>query len=237
MAENTGEIGEIGRWVLNKVCAQLHTWNELGIHQQRWVSWNVSPRQLAQDNFVDEVLSTLTSWGIDRDRVVLEVTESTVFEDDGSAEERLIQLRDAGIRVAIDDFGSGHSNLGKLLQVPFDVLKIDRSLMLTLTGAQPSARAEAPGSILSAIVSIAEVFGVPVVCEGVETEDQRQLLEMAGITHVQGYLTGRPVPPEDLDEGRPATTTSTMTNDPMTNDPCLSSDDQEVLAMTPAAGL
>jgi EAL domain-containing protein (putative c-di-GMP-specific phosphodiesterase class I) len=116
------------------------------------------------------------------------------------AKERLTALRAAGFRIAIDDFGSGYSNLGQLLGVPCDIIKIDRSLLLMLTsmrdqmGGDPSS----PCAIMSAIVSIASVFEARVVCEGVETELQRYSLERSGITHVQGYLMGRPVPADEI---------------------------------------
>lgn len=203
VAERSDEIASIGGWVLEKVCAQIQTWDRQGIHQELTVSWNVSPDQLVQPTFVEEVLSTIDKWGIDRDRMVLEVTESAVIEHYAVVVERLSLLRTAGLRVSIDDFGSGYSNLGQLLQVPFDIIKIDRSLLLTLTAMRDAAGGDASSScaIMGAIVSIASVYQAPVVCEGVETEAQRQSLLASGITHVQGYLTGRPTEPTNLPGG------------------------------------
>ncbi|MCB0872752.1 MAG: EAL domain-containing protein [Thermoleophilia bacterium] len=196
VAEQIGEICAIGRWVLNRVCAQLHDWDREGRWPDLRISCNVSPLQLEDPNFVLEVTSIVDGWGVDRRRVVLEVTESTVLDAHGAAVARLAALRDAGFRVAIDDFGSGYSNLGQLLQVPFDMIKIDRSLLVTLSEMREHAGGDptSPCAIMTAIVSIASVFEAPVVCEGVETEDQLRSLRASGITHVQGYLTGRPLP-------------------------------------------
>jgi EAL domain-containing protein (putative c-di-GMP-specific phosphodiesterase class I) len=107
---------------------------------------------------------------------------------------RLAQLRQAGLQVSIDDFGSGHSNLGQLLRVPFDVIKVDRALLLMLSERRIQAGDDPTGpcAIMESIVSIAGSLDAHVVCEGVETEDQLSLLRASGIRYVQGYLTGRP---------------------------------------------
>ena len=205
IAEQAGEITTIGRWVIEQACDQLARWTMDGSVGPISVSCNVSAIQLAEDDFVDFVVGTVDRFGLPRHRLILEVTESAVLDRRGASIDRLGALRDAGFRVSIDDFGSGYSNLGQLLEVPFDILKVDRSLLVTLTamrerrGGDPSEAC----AILSAIVSIAGVFGAPVVCEGVETEQQRLSLLASGITHVQGYLTGRPIPPEEIDAGRP----------------------------------
>jgi len=200
VAERSGEICEIGRWVLDTVCRQLHAWDQADRASDVTISINVSPHQLAKDGFVEHVLCTLDAWAIARPRLVIEVTESAVLDHRGAAVQGLAQLRQAGLRVSIDDFGSGYSNLGQLLHVPFDIIKIDRSLLLTLTSMRDFDDGEpvGPCAIMEAIVSIASVFDAPVVCEGVETEQQRLSLEASGITYVQGYLTGRPAPPAEL---------------------------------------
>ncbi len=201
IAERSGEINKIGQWVLNDVCRQISTWDREHEHRDLSVSFNVSPHQLSQDHFVGSVLQTLDVWGVPPSRLVVEVTESAVLDHRGLAVQRLAELREAGLRVSIDDFGSGYSNLGQLLHVPFDIIKIDRSLLLTLTAMRESAGGDSsdPCAIMQAIVSIASVFDAPVICEGVETEQQRVSLQASGITHLQGYLTGRPAPPELLE--------------------------------------
>jgi diguanylate cyclase (GGDEF)-like protein len=196
VAERAGEICEIGRWVLDTITRELTTWEATGRDAELYMSWNVSPHQLAQDRFVTHVLDTLDAAGVPRHRLVVEVTESAVIDPRGTSVQRLHELRHAGIRISIDDFGSGYSNLGQLLQVPFDIIKIDRSLLLTLSSMREQAGGDPSGpcAIMTAIVSIAGVFNAPVVCEGVETDQQRQSLQRSGITHIQGYLIGRPGP-------------------------------------------
>ena len=196
LAEASGEICRIGRWVLDEVCRQLATWTEMGLDPNITVSVNVSPRQLAEDDFVSEVLATARAWSIPLSRLVVEVTESVALEHSGLAQTRLEQLRSAGIRISIDDFGSGYSNLGQLLRVPFDVIKIDRSLLLTLSAMREHAGGDPTGpcAIMEAIVSIAGILDAPVVCEGVETEQQHASLRASGVHYIQGYLTGRPLP-------------------------------------------
>lgn len=197
VAELTGEICMVGRWVFNRVCRQLADWGDAGMDPSVSVSVNVSPRQLAEQPFVLSVLETTKSWGVEPTRLIIEVTESAALDHTGKAQHRLEQLRAAGLRISIDDFGSGYSNLGQLLAVPFDVIKIDRSLLLTLSSMREQAGGDPTDAcaIMSAIVSIASILDAPVVCEGVETEDQFTSLRASGISHIQGYLTGRPAPP------------------------------------------
>ena len=203
LAERSGDICAIGDWVLDQVCRQIERWEQAGyLAPHLTVSCNVSPRQLAQGDFVSRVLATAEARSVAPRRLVVEITESAVLDGAGVAVERLHELRAAGVRISIDDFGSGYSNLGQLLRVPFDVLKIDRSLLLRLSEmrAVSGGDAEAPCAIMEAIVSIASVFDAPVVCEGVETDLQREALAASGVTHVQGYLTGRPAGPDEIAE-------------------------------------
>ncbi|MEZ5412373.1 MAG: EAL domain-containing protein [Acidimicrobiales bacterium] len=203
LAERSGDICAIGDWVLDHVCRQIEQWERAGhLAPHLTVSCNVSPRQLAQADFVSRVLATTEARSVAPNRLVVEITESAVLDGTGVAVERLHELRAAGVRISIDDFGSGYSNLGQLLRVPFDVLKIDRSLLLRLSEMRAAAGGDvqAPCAIMEAIVSIASVFDAPVVCEGVETDAQRESLAASGVTHVQGYLTGRPAGPDEIAE-------------------------------------
>lgn len=194
IAEDAGDICEIGRWVVENVCRQVSSWSEIGMQDHVTVSLNVSARQLAEEDFVQFVSLEAEMWGIDPKRIIVEVTETAALDEQGTAIGRLGELKEAGFRISIDDFGSGYSNLGQLLRVPFDVLKIDRSLLLMLTDMRAAQGGDAsdPCQILEAVVSIAEILGVPVVCEGVETDEQRRSLAASRVTYVQGYLTGRP---------------------------------------------
>lgn len=196
IAEASGDICPIGHWVIEQVSRQLSLWTALGMPDDVTVSVNVSPRQLAEADLVGCVSATTRAWGIEPERLVIEITETAALDETGVAIGRLGELREAGFKISIDDFGSGYSNLGQLLRVPFDVLKIDRSLLLMLSEMRETAGGDPSGPchIISAIVSIAEILGVPVICEGVETEEQFGSLAASGVSHAQGYLTGRPAP-------------------------------------------
>ena len=202
IAETTGEICSLGKWVFDHVCQQLASWSDEGMDPNLSVSFNVSPRQLAEEAFVSCVLDIAQKWGVKPEQLIVEVTESAALDHTGNAKHRLEQLRAAGLRISIDDFGSGYSNLGQLIAIPFDIIKIDRSLLLTLTSMREQAGGDATDScaIMEAIVSIANVLDVPVVCEGVETEEQLISLRASGITHIQGYLTGRPSAPDHISQ-------------------------------------
>jgi diguanylate cyclase (GGDEF)-like protein len=204
IAEHCGEIVAIGRWVLERVCRQIRAWEAAGLATDLPVSVNVSPVELASPRFVGDVIGLLDRWQVPRHRLVVEVTESAVLEH-GVAVERLAELRARGVRIAIDDFGSGYSNIGQILRVPFDVLKIDRSLLTSLTEMRLQAGDDpnGPCPVMLSVVSIASVFGAEVVCEGVETDQQRRSLEASGVDLVQGFLLGRPAPPIGVDAGSP----------------------------------
>jgi EAL domain-containing protein (putative c-di-GMP-specific phosphodiesterase class I) len=126
-------------------------------------------------------------------RVVLEITEGVLIDDPAAAKSRLQELRALGVKLALDDFGAGFSSLAYLRQLPFDKLKIDRGFVAAL---DQSANA---GVIIQAIVSLGRALGLGVVIEGVETEEQRVLLRLAGCNEMQGYLFAKPAPREDID--------------------------------------
>lgn len=194
IAEDAGDIHEIGKWVVEEVCRQVAAWSAAGMSSEVAISFNVSALQLVEGDFVEFLSGVVRAWGIDSGRLVVEVTETAALDEQGMALRQLAELKDAGFLISVDDFGSGYSNLGQLLRVPFDVLKIDRSLLLMLTEmrAESGGDASDPCELLQAVVSIARILDVPVVCEGVETDVQRRSLAASGVTYVQGYLTGRP---------------------------------------------
>lgn len=200
VAELNGAICDIGTWVLGEVCRQLQEWNRNPAWAGTAISWNVSARQLASADFVDGVRGALDQAGAPAEQLIVEVTESVVLDEVGAVALRLNDLRQSGVRVAIDDFGSGYSNLGQLLDVPFDIIKIDRSLLVKLSEMRSHMGGDTsqPCAIMTGVVSIAGIFGASVVCEGVETELQQQSLLASGISHAQGYLFGRPVPVDEL---------------------------------------
>ncbi|MCB0994673.1 MAG: EAL domain-containing protein [Acidimicrobiales bacterium] len=209
VAEASGEICSIGKWVLATICRHLTAGPLAGLDPSVTVSFNVSARELAETGFVSCVLDSIRGWGLAVERLVVEVTETSVLDNTGVARQRLEALRAAGLRIAIDDFGSGYSNLGQLLSIPFDIIKIDRSLLLTLSSMREQAGGDPaePCAIMEAIVSIADVLQAKVLCEGVETPIQARSLERSGIPYVQGYLFGRPQPPEEIAAQLPAATT------------------------------
>ena len=198
VAEQSGEIHRLGEWVVHQVIDQLAAWGRMG-HDVA-ISCNVSVLQLADPSFVASVIAHLTRAKVAPERLTIEVTESVILDHTDDAVTRLAELRTAGVRIAIDDFGSGYSNLGQLLRIPFDVLKIDRALLLELSAMRESLGGDpaSPCQIMAAITSIARTLGTEVVSEGVETDVQRQSLRASGVSHIQGWLTGRPVLAEDF---------------------------------------
>ncbi len=200
IAERLGLMPGIGDWVLDEVCRQVAQWESEGLADDVTVSFNVSAQQLAEPRFVTSVFDTADRWTIHPERLVAEVTESMVIDQQSAVIDRLGELRTGGIKIAIDDFGSGYSNLGQLLSVPLDTIKIDRELLLRLADMRDRAGGDPsdPCAIMQAIVTIASMLQAPVVCEGVETPAQRTSLRASGVTYLQGYLLGRPGPASEV---------------------------------------
>jgi EAL domain-containing protein (putative c-di-GMP-specific phosphodiesterase class I) len=182
LAEETGLIVGLGRWVLRESVRQAATWAGAP-----YLSVNVAGVQLEQPGFVGEVGDALRDGGLAPQRLVLEVTESSLVGDDSA--ERLQALRRMGIRLAIDDFGTGYSSLSYLRRFPMDVLKIDRSF--TRDACEDSA-------LLHAIVAMGESLGLVLVPEGIEEPEQADALRALGCRLGQGFLFGRPVPASEL---------------------------------------
>jgi diguanylate cyclase (GGDEF)-like protein/PAS domain S-box-containing protein len=190
IAEDDGLIVPIGAWVLEESCRQLAKWRAEG--RDLWVSVNVSARQLAQPDFVAVVERALRETGVPADKVCLEVTETTVLRRPDVARVALDALRTLGVRVALDDFGLGYSSLTHLKALPVDVVKVDRSFVADLV------RCTEDRAVVEAVLTLARRMGLTVIAEGVETADQDELLREMGCPVVQGYLYGRPVPPDDV---------------------------------------
>ncbi|HEY8442437.1 MAG TPA: EAL domain-containing protein [Xanthobacteraceae bacterium] len=188
VAEEAGLMPQLGEFVLRRAIADAERWPDL------YVSVNVSPVQLRDRAFVGLVSAVLQESGFDPSRLVLEMTESVLVENPDEITARLQELRGLGVRLALDDFGSGYSSLSYLQKLPFDKLKIDRSFVLAL---ESSANG---GIIIQAIVALGRALGMAVVIEGVETDAQRVLLRLAGCSEMQGSLFARPAPRESIDE-------------------------------------
>jgi EAL domain-containing protein (putative c-di-GMP-specific phosphodiesterase class I) len=158
-----------------------------------YICVNLSPIQVRNRTLVDLVNTVLKETEFEPSRLVLEMTESVLIENPDEITARLRELRALGVKLALDDFGSGYSSLGYLQKLPFDKLKIDRSFVL---GLNESANG---GVIIQAIVTLGRALGMGVVIEGVETEEQRVLLRLAGCSEMQGYLFARPAAAADID--------------------------------------
>jgi diguanylate cyclase (GGDEF)-like protein/PAS domain S-box-containing protein len=193
LAEETGSISTIGRWVLSEACATLRQWTETDPSTaELTMSVNLSVAQLQDRELVDDVRSALKQSGLKPERLHLEVTESVLITDPASAARALGQLRDLGVTLAIDDFGTGNSSLTALQRFPFQVLKIDRSFVSGI-----GARAE-DTIIVGATLALAHGLHLKVVAEGVETQAQADFLITDGCEELQGFLYGKPAPANSI---------------------------------------
>jgi EAL domain-containing protein (putative c-di-GMP-specific phosphodiesterase class I) len=183
VAEDTGLIGQLGEWVLTTACADAATWPD---HLK--VAVNVSPVQFRSPTFGLKVAAALSASGLAANRLELEITEAVLIRDDEAALTILHELRALGVRIALDDFGTGYSSLSYLQRFPFDKIKIDRCFVTDI------AENDGSSAIVRAVVNIADARNMTTTAEGVETEQQRQLLHLLGCTEMQGYLFSRPRP-------------------------------------------
>jgi EAL domain-containing protein (putative c-di-GMP-specific phosphodiesterase class I) len=188
LAEETGLILPIGDWGLSEACQQIRQWRaedpELPVPR---VCVNLSARQFARQGLADHVEALLRRSGVSSQQLGLEMTESSLITDPGTALEVLSSLRRLGVSLLMDDFGTGYSSLNNLHTLPFDVLKIDRSFVMRM------AEGEQPLQIVRTIVELARVMGMDVVAEGIETNEQYMLLRKLGCRFGQGFLFSRPV--------------------------------------------
>ena len=193
LAEETGLIGQIGRWVLREACRQAARWRDVRPGGEPFVVWvNLSPRQLTAD-VVTLVAMALAESGIDPAQLGLEVTETALVADGDAAVEVLRELRALGVRLVIDDFGTGYSSLAYLRRLPVDGVKIDRSFVSSL-GSSPEDSA-----IVAAVVGMASALGLTTVAEGVETEAQLAELVRLGCDDAQGWYFARSQPRHAID--------------------------------------
>ena len=193
VAEESGHIVPMGLWVLERVCRQIQEWQAAGDPVMR-VAVNVAPANFEQPDFHRHVEATLARYEIQPELIELEVTEGTLMANTDSVEKSLRKLKLTGVRLSIDDFGTGHSCLNYLRQFPIDVLKIDRSFVMDL------GRNDHGTSICGLVLSIARSLNLEVVAEGVENKTQIEFLKKHDCEYVQGQYFSMPVPPEDLPE-------------------------------------
>lgn len=186
LAEETGVIMSLGRWVLREACRTATLWPD-GIG----IAVNLSPIQLRHSDVPDLVKDALLSTGLKPERLELEITESVLLDGGANVNTAIARLRELGVRLALDDFGTGYSSLAYLRRIAFDKLKIDRSFVTDL----PGETVDLP--IVRSIVTLAKALGMTVIAEGVERADQHACLVELGCDECQGYLFGRAMPAEE----------------------------------------
>jgi EAL domain-containing protein (putative c-di-GMP-specific phosphodiesterase class I) len=186
IAEETGLIVNIGEWVLREACHQICTWQDEGLAPPR-VAVNLSGRQLRQHDFIDMVDQVLADTELDPEWLELEITESILMKDVQTNIMALTDLRARGIQLSVDDFGTGYSSLSYLSVFPVGKLKIDRSFVSAMTNSDDQA------AIIDSVLALGQSLNMTVIAEGIETTEQRDMLEAKGCAQGQGYLLGRPV--------------------------------------------
>jgi diguanylate cyclase (GGDEF)-like protein/PAS domain S-box-containing protein len=186
VAEESGLIEPMGEWVVEALCRQARAWADEGLALD--LSFNVSLRQMRSRRLTTTVADCVAMYGLDPSRLVAEITESATMQEPDRVERTLAQFHEIGVRLAIDDFGAGFSSLGRLEQMPVDILKIDRSFLGRLDTDGRGA------AIVGTIIQLADALGMEAVAEGIETEAQRALLVERGCRLGQGYLLARPMP-------------------------------------------
>ncbi len=192
VAELTGLIVPLGKWVMRTACAQAAQWRDDPVLGKMEVSVNVSALQLKSGTLVEDILHILAETGLPPQRLVVELTESAFVQDDGQNASIMHRLKEAGVKLAIDDFGTGYSCLSYLRDIPGDYLKVDRSFVMELPGHN---KAEA---VIQAIVSLGKSLDYRIIAEGIETEAQASFLKQLGCDIAQGFLYAKPLEAEAL---------------------------------------
>jgi EAL domain-containing protein (putative c-di-GMP-specific phosphodiesterase class I) len=193
LAEQSGVIIDIGRWLFERACVDGLRWQDMGLLPEFGISVNVSVRQLMATGFVASVASVLRDTGIDPGHVTLELTESVLVHDEERALSVVWAVKRLGVSIAVDDFGTGQSSLSRLRQFPVDTVKIDRDFVTDL------GRNLASRLIVGAVVGLAHGLGMKVVAEGVETVRQRDEVAKLECDYSQGFYFAKPQPADAID--------------------------------------
>jgi diguanylate cyclase (GGDEF)-like protein len=193
LAEETGLILPLGDWVLEAACKQIVSWTEQEKPINISVAVNISARQLRQPDFVKKVLAALDRTGADPQCLEFELTESMLADNIEDVIAKMTELKSHGLRFSLDDFGTGYSSLTYLKRLPLDKLKIDGSFVRDILVDATS------GAIAQTIISLSRAMGLPVIAEGVETEEQRVFLSRLGCNSFQGFLFSRPLPLDEFE--------------------------------------
>ena len=188
LAEETGLVIDIDRWVLKAACAQLKAWSAL--NPDLSLSVNLSSRQFARPDLAPFIAGVLAEFALTPSRLKLELTESLLMDPSPTVHGTLVALQQIGLRLHIDDFGTGYSSLSYLQRFDADALKVDRSFVMRMLESEDSAE------LVRTVVNMAHNLGMQVVAEGVETQEQYRHLQCLGCEFVQGYLFSKPVPTE-----------------------------------------
>jgi len=191
-AEKTGQIVALGNWVIDEACRQLRIWHSQG-HSDWTVSVNLSALQFHQRDLLNTLTQTLARYQLPGSALMLEITEVIAMRDPVFSQQRIRELQQAGVSVAIDNFGIGYANLLHLKDLDASELKIDRSFINCLRPGSEDA------TVVSAMLTLAQSLNLRMVAEGVETEEQQQLLTSLGFDALQGYLLGKPTPADRVD--------------------------------------
>jgi diguanylate cyclase (GGDEF)-like protein len=190
--EENGQIVQVGERVLEEVCSQIRRWASDPTLPEVPVAVNLSGRQLQQKDIGAALTRIVAASGVDPRLIELEITESVLMRDPAKISGMLRALRESGMRVSVDDFGTGYSSLNYLKRFPIDKLKIDRGFVV------PLGQSEDAGVIIQAVVALGRALGLSVLVEGVETEEQRVLLRLAGCDEMQGYLFAKPTTANEI---------------------------------------
>ena len=192
LAEETGLIVEIGYWTLHEACHQMQAWrlNDCPSVLEK-IHVNLSIKQFSQPNLIKQIEQILDSSGIDHSILILEITESLIIENDEQTTATLSQIRELGVKISIDDFGTGHSSLARLSSFPISVLKIDKSFISQMDSNSRNLE------IIEIIVTLAHKLGIQVTAEGVETTEQLAFLKKLNCEYAQGYFFSRPLNSSD----------------------------------------
>lgn len=190
LAEETGLILPLGRWLLDEACSQLRRWQDAPATHNLVLAVNISAKQFRQPDFTRSIQEALNRHGVSPARLKLELTESMLFEHVGETIQTMSALKAIGVKFALDDFGTGYSSIQYLKHLPLDELKIDQSFIRDITSSKSDK------TIVHTVIAMAEALKLEVIAEGVETAEQMQLLMSLGCERFQGFLFGKPLAAE-----------------------------------------
>jgi len=192
LAEETGFIFELDRWVFKNVCKQIKEWNEKHFEPIR-IAVNLSAKHFIEVNFIQNILNVLNEYQIETSQIEFEITENALLVNEASVKQTLNQIKDAGIHLSLDDYGTGYSSILYLRHFPFDSIKIDRSYIIDLPDNKNNSK-----EIVESTINLASKMNISIIAEGVETVEQLEILQELHCDEVQGYIYSPPISPENL---------------------------------------